>query len=102
MLINKTELYTLIIAQLLEDGFNEAAAVLGSAVQIATSVPNERSMPERVARQRLAALVEVGLQHEQQISGAERVSIYGSADGEPVAMASAVTAVQCGGCRGRQ
>lgn len=89
MLINRSELYTLIIAQLLEDGFVDAAVSLGTAVQIATAVPaGERSMPERVARQRLASLVDIGLQHEQQLSGAERVSIYGSVDGEPVANAN--------------
>jgi cleavage stimulation factor subunit 1 len=75
---SKSDLYTLIIAQLLEDGFDDAAALVGNLVQIATlNAPGERALPRRVPRHRLATLVDMGLLHEQQLSGvAERVTIF--------------------------
>lgn len=76
--LSKSDLYTLIIAQLLEDGFSEAASAVSDAVQIAcVGSGGERALPHRVPRQRLGGLVELGLQHEQQLSGSnERVTIF--------------------------
>src|SRR5262249_48355106 len=85
--LSKTDLYTLIVAQLLEDGFDDAAAAVGDAVQITAAAAGAASplpMPARVPRQRLATLVETGLQHEQAVSGAERVSIYSGATADDV------------------
>ena len=74
---SKSELYTLIIAQLLHDGYIDTAHAVGAAAQIAvTSSDATPSMPARVAENRLAALVEAGLEHEKVTTGHDQVSIY--------------------------
>ena len=59
--VSKADLYTLVIHQLLEDGFEQAAHVVASAVQLApTMVAGQQIAPDR-----LATLVEAGFHHEQ-------------------------------------
>lgn len=61
-LISKSDLYALIINQLMEDGLEDAAHVVANAVQLGVQAP------QRIVADRLTTLCENGLRFEQQSS----------------------------------